>query len=119
MKAMTKAQLHEALRAAGVMFRTKAPKAELQQLLGESQQAKKKTKVKANGHAKGAKATLREKFKKAGVVTSKQIDKIASQLNVTHSTVLTAMSDLKNAKYAGSLGALNIEKDGDDYRLAK
>ncbi len=115
MKAMTKAQLHEALRAAGVMFRTKAPKAELETLLTEQ----------ANGQAKpttnkvGAKQVLREKFTQQGVVTVGQIDKIASKLNVTRSTVLTAMSDLKNAKYAGQAGPLNIEKDGDSYRLAK
>ena len=117
MKAMTKAQLHEALRASGVKFRTKAPKAELEKLFAESQQAKKKTK--ANGHVTGAKTTLRAKFEKVGVVTSKQIDQIATTLSVTRATVLTAMSDLKNPKYAGSLGALAIEKDGDSYRLAK
>lgn len=67
----------------------------------------------------GTKVMLREKFARSGVVTSKQIDKIADRLNVTRSTVLTAMSDLKNEKYAGSLGVLAIEKDGDSYRLAK
>ena len=76
----------------------------------------KKTKAKKPS---GTKATLREKFNKSGVVTPKQIDSIAERLNVTRATVLTAISDLKNAKYAGSLGALNIQKDGDDYRLAK
>ena len=116
---MTKKELQAALRQAGVTFRMKAPKAELQQLLGESQQAKKKTKVKVNGHAKGAKATLRAKFEKAGVVTSKQIDRIAVNLNVQRATVLTALSDLQNKKYAGPLGPLNIGKDGDAYRLVK
>ena len=124
MKAMTKAQLHEALRAAGVMFRTKAPKAELEKLLTENE--------KQNGHTKdstpknkkapkprGAKTLLREDFERNGVVTTKQIKQIAASLNVQPATVLTAMSDLKNAKYAGPLGALNIEKDGDSYRLAK
>ena len=116
MKAMTKTQLHEALRAAGVMFRTKAPKAELETLLTKANgQAEPMTKKKSAG----AKQVLREKFKKAGVVTVGQIDKIAEQLSVSRATVLTAMSDLKNAKYAGKAGALNIEKDGDSYRLAK
>ena len=67
----------------------------------------------------GAKATLRDKFKKAGVVTSKQLDNIATSLSVSRSTVLTAMTDLKNPKYAGKAGPLNIEKNGDEYRLAK
>lgn len=123
MKAMTKAQLHEALRASGVMFRTKAPKAELEKLFAEQDNGHATLKNKAksakdNGHAKGAKATLREKFEKAGVVTPKQIDNIAEKLSVTRATVLTALSDLKNAKYAGKAGPLNIEKDGDSYRLA-
>ena len=117
MKAMTKTQLHDALRAAGVMFRTKAPKAELEKLFTEQAngQAESTTKKKPAG----AKQVLREKFTQQGVVTVGQIDKIAEQLNVTRSTVLTAMSDLKNAKYAGQAGPLNIEKDGDSYRLAK
>ena len=112
MKAMTKAQLQEALRASGVMFRTKAPKAELEQLFAEAKPTAKKNKV-------GVKATLREMFTRSGVVTVGEIDKIAEQLSVTRSTVLTAMTDLKNAKYAGKAGPLNIEKDNDDYRLAK
>lgn len=124
MKAMTKTQLHEALKAAGVMFRTKAPKAELETLLTEQANGHATLKNKAkstkdNGHAKGAKAMLRGKFERAGVVTAKQIDNIAEKLNVTRSTMLTAMSDLKNPRYAGKAGALNIEKDGDSYRLAK
>ena len=82
----------------------------------EEKMMTKKTKAKKPS---GTKATLREKFKKSGVVTPKQIDSIAERLNVTRATVLTAISDLKNAKYAGSLGALAIEKDGDSYRLAK
>ena len=116
MKAMTKTQLHAALRAAGVMFRTKAPKAELETLL-----------TKANGQAEpttkkkpaGAKQVLREKFTQQGVVTVGQIDKIASKLNVQPATVRTALSDLQNAKYAGKLGPLTIKRDGDAYRLAK
>ena len=119
MKAMTKVQLHEALRAAGVMFRTKAPKAELEKLFTEQAngQATKAKSAKGNGPPKGAKAMLRGKFERAGVVTVGQIDKIAEQLSVSRSTVLTAMSDLKNPKYAGKAGALNIERDGDVYRL--
>ena len=116
MKAMTKAQLHEALRASGVMFRTKAPKAELEQLFEEANGQAKPT---AKKNKVGVKATLRDKFAKDGVVTVGQIDKIAEKLSVTRSTVLTAMTDLKNAKYAGKAGPLNIEKDDDGYRLAK
>lgn len=112
----TKTELQERLKKIGVEFRTKATKAELQKLLADSQQAK----TKANGHAKGAKATLREKFTLRGYVTAKRIDNIAEKLNVTRATVLTAMSDLKNPKYAGQAGPLNIEKDEDGtYRLAK
>ena len=114
MKTMTKVQLHEALRASGVMFRTKAPKAELEKLFADGQ-----TKPTAKKNKVGVKATLREMFTRSGVVTVGEIDKIAEQLSVTRSTVLTAMTDLKNAKYAGKAGPLNIEKDGDDYRLAK
>ena len=87
----------------------------------------KQKKTQAHGHAKdatpknkkplSAKATLREKFERRGYVTAKQTDQIAEKLNVTRSTVLTAMSDLKNAKYAGKAGPLNIQKDGDGYRL--
>ena len=112
---MTKKTLQQELKDADIAFDSKATKAELQKLLADSQPAKSK----ANGHAKGAKAILREKFKKAGVVTVGQIDKIAEKLSVTRSTVLTAMSDLKNAKYAGKAGPLNIQKDDDGYRLAK
>lgn len=117
MKAMTKVQLHDALRAAGVMFRTKAPKAELEMLLTE--QANGKTKPTTKKNKVGAKQVLREKFKKAGVVTVGQIDKIASKLNVQPATIRTALSDLQNARYAGKLGPLTIKKDGDSYRLAK
>ena len=116
MKTMTKVQLHEALRASGVMFRTKAPKAELEQLFAE---ANGQTKPTPKKNKVGVKATLREMFTRSGVVTVGQIDKIAEQLSVTRSTVLTAMSDLKNEKYCGQAGPLNIEKDNDDYRLAK
>ena len=110
---MTKTELQHTLQKAGITFRSKATKAELEKL------------AKANGQAKpttnkvGAKAVLREKFTRSGVVAVGEIDKIAEQLSVTRSTVLTAMTDLKNAKYAGKAGPLNIEKDGDSYRLAK
>ena len=115
MKPMTKLQLHAALRAAGVMFRTKAPKAELEKLFTEQDNGQ--TKPTTKKKPAGAKQVLRDRFTKQGVVTVGQIDKIAEQLSVTRSTVLTAMSDLKNAKYAGKAGALNIERDGDVYRL--
>ena len=110
---MTKTELQHTLQKAGIPFKAKATKAELQKL------------VKANGQAKpttnkvGAKAVLREKFEKDGVVAVGEIDKIAEQLGATRSTVLTAMSDLKNEKYCGQAGPLNIERDGDSYRLAK
>ena len=115
----TKTELQERLKNADIAFDSKATKAELQKLLADSQQTETETETKANGHAKGAKAVLRETLERRGVVTSKQIDRIVTKLNVTRSTVLTAMSDLKNEKYAGSAGPLAIEKDGDDYRLAK
>ena len=77
-----------------------------------------KTKSKANG--KGAKVVLREKLTKSGLVTSKQIDKIAESRGWQPATIRTALSDLQNAKYAGPLGVLAIEKDKDGtYRLAK
>lgn len=114
---MTKKALQQELKNADIAFDSKATKAELQQLLADSQQTE--TKAKANGHAKGAKAVLRETLERRGVVTAKQIDRIVTNLNVTRATVLTAMSDLKNEKYAGQAGPLNIEKDGDSYRLAK
>ncbi|MCH8277769.1 MAG: hypothetical protein IIC12_02410 [Proteobacteria bacterium] len=115
---MNKTTLQDQLRKADIAFDSKATKAELEKLLADSQPPA-PTKSKANGRAKGAKAVLREKFKKAGVVTAGQIDKIAEKLSVTRSTVLTAMSDLKNEKYAGKAGPLNIQKDDDGYRLAK
>ncbi|MCH7688814.1 MAG: HTH domain-containing protein [Planctomycetes bacterium] len=113
---MKKTELRDQLRKAGVPFKAKATKAELQQLLSK---ADGQTKPTTKKNKAGAKAVLREKFTQHGVVTVGQIDKIAERLNVTRATVLTAISDLKNAKYAGSLGALAIEKDGDSYRLAK
>ena len=116
MKAMTKKQLYRALRASGVMFRTKAPKAELEKLFAE---ANVQTKPTPKKNKVGVKQVLRETFTRSGVVTSRQIDKIASKLSVQPATVRTAITDLKNAKYAGKAGPLNIEKDGDDYRLAK
>ena len=76
-------------------------------------------KTKANKKPDGVKQVLRDRFTKAGVVTPKQIDSIVAKLNVTRATVLTAISDLKNERYAGSLGVLAIEKNGDSYRLAK
>ena len=101
------------------MFRTKATKGELEKILAENEKSNGQTKPTTKATKLGAKATLREKFSKSGVVTSKQIDKIATQLNVTRATVLTALSDLKNPKYAGKAGPLAIEKSGDEYRLAK
>ena len=116
MKAPTKTELQHALQQAGIPFKSKATKTELEKLFAKSQQAKKKAKT--NGHAKGAKATLREKFEKAGAVTPKQIDQIAATLNVQPVTIFTAISDLKNPKYAGAAGPLKIEKDDDGtYRL--
>ena len=118
---MKKTELQQQLKKAGVPFKSKATKEELEKLLANSQQA--------NGHAKGstpknerrpgAKALLRQKFERSGHVTPRQIDKIAATLNVTRSTVMTAMTDLKNPKYAGQAGPLAIEKAGDEYRLAK
>ena len=68
----------------------------------------------------GAKVTLHEKFTRNGYVTQKQIDNIATKLNVSRSTVLTAMTDLKNPTYAGKAGPLDITKDQDGtYRLAQ
>lgn len=113
---MTKTALQDQLRKAGITFRSKATKAELGQLLSK---ANGQTKPTAKKNKVGVKQVLRDKFKKAGVVTIGQIDKIAEKLSVTRSTVLTAMTDLKNAKYAGKAGPLNIEKDNDGYRLAK
>ncbi|MCH7537131.1 MAG: hypothetical protein IID57_04695 [Proteobacteria bacterium] len=113
---MTKTALQDQLRKAGITFRSKATKAELGKLLskanGQTKPTPKKNKV-------GAKQVLREKFTQHGVVTVEQIDKIAERLSVTRATVLTALSDLKNAKYAGKAGPLDIQKDGDNYRLAK
>ena len=112
---MTKTALQQELRNADITFRSKATKAELEQLLskanGQTKPTTKKNKV-------GVKQVLREKFSRSGVVTTKQIDQIAAESNVTRATVLTAMSDLKNAKYAGKAGPLNNQKDGDSYRLA-
>ncbi len=119
MKAPTKTELQHALQKAGIPFKSKAPKAELEKLLAKSQQAKTKTKTKS-AKPLGAKATLREKFSRSGVVTSKQIDQIAATLNVQPATIFTAISDLKNAKYAGAAGPLHIQKDDDGtYRLVK
>ena len=119
MKAPTKTELQDALQKAGIPFKSKAPKAELEKLLAKSQQAKTKTKTKS-AKPLGAKATLREKFKKAGVVSPKQIDQIAATLNVQPATIFTAISDLKNPKYAGSAGPLAIQKEPDGtYRLMK
>ena len=113
---MTKTALQDQLRKADITFRSKAPKAELEQLFAE---ANGQTKPTPKKNKVGVKATLREMFTRSGVVTVGQIDKIASKLSVTRSTVLTAMTDLKNAKYAGKAGPLNIQKDDDGYRLAK
>ena len=119
MKAPTKTELQDALQKAGIPFKSKAPKAELEKLLAKSQQAKTKTKTKS-AKPLGAKATLRHKFERRGYVTSKQLDEIAATLSVTRSTVLTAMTDLKNPKYAGQQGPLHIQKDDDGtYRLVK
>ena len=126
MKAPTKTELQHALQQAGIPFKSKAPKAELEKLVANSQQ----TNGQANGatpknkakSAKpiGAKATLRHKFERRGYVTSKQLDEIAATLSVTRSTVLTAMTDLKNPKYAGQQGPLHIQKDDDGtYHLVK
>jgi soluble cytochrome b562 len=113
---MTKTALQDQLRKAGVPFKAKATKAELQEMLSK---ANGQTKPTTKKNKAGAKQVLRDRFTQHGVVTVGQIDKIASKLNVQPATVRTALSDLQNAKYAGSLGALAIEKDGDSYRLAK
>ncbi len=113
MKAPTKTELQHALQKAGIPFKSKAPKAELEKLLADSSTPKNKKPL-------GAKATLREKFKKASVVTPKQIDQIAATLNVQPATIFTAISDLKNPKYAGVAGPLAIQKEPDGtYHLMK
>ena len=119
MKAPTKTELQDALQKAGIPFKSKAPKAELEKLLAKSQQAKTKTKTKS-AKPLGTKAALRHKFEQRGYVTSKQIDQIAATLNVQPATIFTAISDLKNPKYAGSAGPLAIQKEPDGtYRLMK
>ena len=113
MKAPTKTELQHALQQAGIPFKSKATKTELEKLLANSSEPKNKKPL-------GAKATLRDKFERCGYVTSKQIDQIASTLNVQPATVFTAISDLKNPKYAGSAGPLAIQKEPDGtYRLVK
>ena len=110
---MTKTELQHALQKAGVPFKSKAPKAELEKLLADSSTPKNKKPL-------GTKATLRQKFERRGYVTSKQIDQIATTLNVQPATIFTAISDLKNQKYAGAAGPLDIQKDDDGtYRLVK
>ncbi len=113
---MKKTELQDQLRKAGVPFKAKATKAELQETLSK---ANGQTKPTTKKNKAGVKQVLRDKFTQHGVVAVGQIDKIAEKLSVTRATVLTAMSDLKNAKYAGKAGPLNIEKDGDSYRLGK
>ena len=111
MKAPTKTELQYALQKAGIPFKSKAPKAELEKLLADSSTPKNKKPL-------GAKATLRHKFERRGYVTLTQVDQIAATLNVQPATIRTAISDLKNPKYAGQKGPLNIEKDDDGtYRL--
>ena len=113
MKALTKTELQHALQKAGIPFKSKAPKAELEKLLANSSKPKHKKPL-------GAKATLRHKFERRGYVTSKQVDQIAATLNVQPATIFTAISDLKNPRYAGAAGSLNIQKDNDGtYRLVK
>ena len=112
MKAPTKTELQHALQKAGIPFKSKTTKAELERLLADSSKPNNKKPL-------GAKATLRQKFERRGYVTSKQVEQIASTLNVQPASVRTALSDLQNAKYAGKAGPLNIEKDSDGtYRLA-
>ncbi|MCH7503240.1 MAG: hypothetical protein IIA10_07790 [Proteobacteria bacterium] len=113
MKAPTKTELQHALQKAGIPFKSKTTKAELEKLLADSSTPKNKKPL-------GTKATLRQKFERRGYVTSKQIDQIATTLNVQPATVFTAISDLKNPKYAGSAGPLAIQKEPDGtYRLMK
>ena len=113
MKAPTKTQLQQALQEAGVSFKSKATKAELEKLLADStKQTGKKP--------RGAKATLRDTFAQSGFVTTKDIKRIATTLKVQKATVLTALSDLQNPRYAGAAGPLAIQKDDDGtYRLTK
>ena len=119
MKALTKTELQHALQKAGIPFKSKAPKAELEKLFAKSQQAS-KNKAKSAKKPLGAKATLRHKFERRDYITSKQIDQIAATLNVQPATIFTAISDLKNPKYAGVAGPLHIQKDDDGtYRLVK
>ncbi|MCH9005221.1 MAG: hypothetical protein IH838_08005 [Proteobacteria bacterium] len=113
MKAPTKTELQHALQKAGIPFKSKAPKAELEKLLANSSTPKNKKPL-------GAKVTLRHKFERRGYVTSKQVEQIAATLNVQPATIFTAISDLKNPKYAGSAGPLAIQKEPDGtYRLMK
>lgn len=113
MKAPTKTELQDALQKAGIPFKSKAPKAELEKLLADSSTPKYTKPL-------GAKAALRHKFERRGYVTSKQIDQIAATLNVQPATIFTAISDLKNSKYAGAAGPLHIERDqSGTYRLVK
>ena len=112
-KMMIKTELQHALQKAGIPFKSKTIKAELKKLLANSSKPNNKKPL-------GAKAVLRQRFTRSGVVTPKQIEQIAATLNVQPATIFTAISDLKNPKYAGAAGPLNIQKDDDGtYRLAK
>lgn len=108
---MSIAQMQEALRSQKFVWH----KGDLENLVSKANGQTKPTTKKSKP---GAKQVLRDKFTQHGVVTVGQIDRIAATLSVTRATVMTAMSDLKNAKYAGQAGPLNIEKDGDAFRLA-
>ena len=113
MKAPTKTELQHALQKAGIPFKSKTTKTQLQMLLADSSKPNNKKPL-------GAKATLRQKFERRGYVPLKQVDQIAATLNVQPATVFTAISDLKNPKYAGSAGPLAIQMEPDGtYRLMK
>ena len=113
MKAPTKTELQHALQKAGIPFKSKTTKAELERLLADSSKPNNKKPL-------GAKATLRQKFERRGYVTSKHVEQIATTLNVQLATIFTAISDLKNPKYAGAAGPLAIQMEPDGtYRLMK
>lgn len=107
--ATTKKALQSELRELGVEFKSKATKAELEELLAAAKKPARKQRV-------STKAILRDLFPDVGTRHSVEdvVAHVTSLAPVKEATIGTMIGDLKNPKYAAG-ETINIIREGDDY----
>jgi hypothetical protein len=131
----TVAQLKATLKKLGVTFKSKAPRTDLLALLATAQAAQQNAaqpeanradvpaKIKAKPAAanklpakprSSVKQVIRSKFPSVGDKLAARV-LLAACASVKEATIQTMLSDLRNPRYAGKEGVIDVKRDGDDF----